>query len=402
MTSVGAPAAADVVVVGGGAVGLASALELARRGLRVTVADPAPGSGATHAAAGMLAPVGEARFGEEDLARAALDAAAAWPQFVVDLEREAERTVGFRAVGTLVVAFDPGDRAVLQELHRFHLELGLESLWYGASACRDLEPALAPGVHGGVLAPGDHQVDPRLLVEALLAACEARGVVVVRERVEALETAGGRVRGIRLAGGGSIEAPAAVLAAGAWAGTVAGVPEEVGALVRPVKGQVLRLRDRGRPPLLGRTVRGVVEGSPVYLVPREDGGVVLGATQEERGYDTAVTAEGAYVLLRDALRLVPGASELELVEAHAGLRPASPDNLPLVGPYGPDGLVLAAGHGRNGILFTALTAALVAAYLTDAPAPDEVSRFARLLAPERLLGGGREGPVAATGRGVRP
>lgn len=375
--------------------GLSSALELARRGLAVAVADPAPGSGATHAAAGMLAPVGEARFGEEDLARAALDAAAAWPPFVAELERESGRTVGFRPVGTLVVAFDPGDRTFLQDLHRFHLELGLESLWYGASACRELEPALAPGVHGGVLAPGDHQVDPRLLVEALLVAVESRGVAVVREQVASLETSGGRVRGIRLASGASIEAPAVVLAAGAWVGRIGGVPEEVGALVRPVKGQILRLRDRDRPPLLGRTVRGFVEGAPVYLVPREDGGVVLGATQEERGYDTTVTAEGAYVLLRDALRLVPGASELELVEAHAGLRPASPDNLPLVGPYGPEGLVLAAGHGRNGILFTALTAALVAAHLTGAPPPTEVSRFASLLGPARLLGASARPRVAS-------
>src|SRR5690606_29372240 len=156
--------------------------------------------------------------------------------------------------------------------------------------------------------------------------------------------------------------------------------------VRPVKGQVLTLRQPAEDPLLTRTVRGLVRGSGVYLVPRRDGRVVVGATSEERGWDTRATAGGAYELLRDALALVPGLDDAELVGMRAGLRPGSPDDLPFVGHCAVAGLVLATGHHRNGILLTPVTAEAVAALVAGGEVPAEVAACD----PARTAGG----PVA--------
>ncbi|HXQ60768.1 MAG TPA: glycine oxidase ThiO [Acidimicrobiales bacterium] len=364
----------DAVVVGGGTIGLTSAWRMAARGMQVAVADPEPGRGASWVAAGMLAPVTEVHYTEERLVALTMASAGRWPSFASELEADAGVGVGYRACGTLVVDVDDGDRAWSDELYRFQCSLGLDVERLNARAVRALEPNVAPGLRSGILARGDHQVQTRRFVTALCAAATARGVQWHRAAVTAVEVAGGAVRGVHC-DGTFLRAPVVVLAAGCWSGSITGLPDGVVPPVRPVKGQILRLKGDPRSPLLERSVRGVVGGSSVYLVPRADGGIVVGATVEERGFDTTVTAGAVYELLRDARRVVPGVTELELVEARAGLRPGSPDNAPIVGASAVDGLVLATGHYRNGILLSPLTADAVAAVATGGEPPLEMAPF---------------------------
>ncbi|WP_433441823.1 glycine oxidase ThiO [Nonomuraea sp. CA-141351] len=351
------------VIVGGGVVGLSVAWRLAREGRPVTLVDPAPASGASHAAAGMLAPVSEVAYTELPLLRLGVASLRRWPAFAAELAADAGlagvEALDLRSDGTLDVAFGADDLAALDELAAYmeKLELPVERL--SGRECRRLEPMLAPSVRGGLLAPGDAWVDPRRVTAALLAALDRLEVPLVRARVSELLRDGDRVTGVRVEPPGSASAVAGegppevraervVLAAGAWSARLAEVP------VRPVKGQIMRLRSPQ--PLLTRCVRGTVHGTPVYLVPRGDGELVVGATQEEMGFDTRVTAGGLYELLRDARELVPGVTELEVADVVAGLRPGTPDNLPVIGPSGTPGLALATGHHRGGVLLAPLTA----------------------------------------------
>jgi glycine oxidase len=367
----------DVVVIGGGVIGLAVAWKIAVRGMAVVVVDPEPGRGASWAAAGMLAPVSEVQRGEEPLLALNLASARRWPAFAADLAEAVGRPIGYRPSGTLAVAADDGDRAWTEELYQFQHELGLGVEWLTGRRARELEPSIAPGVRAAIWAPGDHQVDNRLLVGALLDAARGAGVALRRQRAVTLECSAGAVSGVRLAGGTSLRAATVVLAAGSWSGQVDGVP--AGAVpVRPVKGQILRLLPSERAPALTRTVRGIVQGSSVYVVPREDGTVVVGATVEERGFDTAATAGAVYELLRDAHRVIPAITEMVLGEVSTGLRPGSPDNAPIVGPAsacGVDGLVVATGHYRQGILLAPLTAAAVTAIVAGDEPPHEIAPF---------------------------
>ncbi len=235
---------------------------------------------------------------------------------------------------------------------------------------------LAPGVRGGLRVDGDHQIDPRRLAGALMAACERAGVVFHRAWAERLTVVRERAAGVVTADGTALAAGQVVLAGGSLSGRLEGVPEDVLPPVRPVKGQVLRLTMPQRHgPFLSRTVRAVVRGSHVYLVPRENGELVVGATSEEMGWDTTVTAGGVYELLRDAHELVPGITELPLTETRAGLRPGSPDNAPLLGPTGLEGLLLATGHYRNGVLLTPVTGDAMAHVLATGELPEEARPF---------------------------
>ncbi|MCK7622140.1 glycine oxidase ThiO [Streptomyces sp. RS10V-4] len=369
----------DVLVIGGGVIGLVTAWRAAGRGLRVAVADPAPGGGAASVAAGMLAAVTELHYGEETLLGLNLASARRYPAFTRELEEASGQETGYRPCGTLAVALDADDRAHLRELHALQVRSGLDSQWLTGRECRRLEPMLAPGVRGGLRVDGDHQVDPRRLASALLTACERAGVVFHRAWAERLLVAGGRAAGAELAGGTRVAAGQVVLAGGSRSGRLAGVPEAVLPPVRPVKGQVLRLRLPDALPggqaFLSRTVRAVVRGNPVYLVPRESGELVLGATSEELGWDTTVTAGGVYELLRDAHELIPGITELPLTECRAELRPGSPDNAPLLGPTELPGLHLATGHFRNGVLLTPVTGDVLAEVLATGAVPEAARPF---------------------------
>ncbi|MEU9885560.1 glycine oxidase ThiO [Sphaerisporangium sp. NPDC051011] len=378
----GSAGAADVVVVGGGIAGLSVAWRAAAAGHKVVVADPSPGSGATHAAAGMLAPVSEVTYTEEPLLRLGLASLELWPAFAAELSEESGLDVDHRADGTLDVAFGADDLAALDELAEFMGKLDLPVERLTGRECRRAEPMLAPSVRGGLLAPGDAWVDPRRVTAALLAALSRRGASVVRERVAGLVVERGAARGVLLGDGRALAAERVVLAAGAWSGTLPGLPPEVAPPVRPVKGQIMRLR--GAPGFLGRCVRGVVHGSSAYLVPRGDGEIVLGATQEEMGFDTRVTAGGLWELLRDARELVPGVTELEVSGLSAGLRPGTPDNLPVLGATAIEGLLLASGHHRGGVLLAPLTAGLLAAELDATLAGSAYEDAAAVCSPRRF------------------
>jgi glycine oxidase len=339
-----------VTVVGGGAIGLATAWRLAQREARVVVVDPDPGRGATDVAAGMLAPVTEVHYGEEPLLALNLESARRWPGFVAELEAASGTRVGFREDGTLAVAMHEDDLRALDALVRFQAQLQLPVEPLRSSACRDLEPALSPRIRGAALVAGDHQVDPRALTHALVRACEDEGVELRRDAAVAV-TAG---PAIRLDGGDELPSDVVVIAAGCWSRGLVDVP------VRPVKGQILRLRGDVTA-LLTRTVRGLSNGVSVYLVPRANGELVVGATVEERGFDATVTAGAVRELLDAAAQLLPGVAELELAEARAGLRPGTPDNSPILGPApGLADVLLATGHFRNGILLTPVTADTIA------------------------------------------
>jgi len=369
----------DVLVVGAGAIGLACAWRAAQRGMSVRVLErDEPGAGASGVAAGMLAPVGEATWGEDRLLDAAVASHAAWPAFAAELTEASGRDPGFIGGGALHVALDRDEAAELRRRHALMISLGLEAEWLAPRECRELEPGLQPRLAGGVHAPHEAGVDPAALVAALRAACELEEVEIVTgaEATRALMD-GDRLTGVATADGASHRADATVLASGAWSGAADWLPEGARPPVRPVKGQILTLRDSaGRPPA-GR----IVVTERVYLVPRADGRLVVGATVEELGFDTRVTAGGVHELLREAYRALPDVAELELERAVAGLRPGTPDNAPVVGAGAVAGLVLATGHFRNGILLTPLTAEGVVAHLRGEEMPAELvvadpSRFA--------------------------
>jgi glycine oxidase len=360
----------DVVVAGGGLIGLAVAWRSAQRGLSVTVVDDAPGTGASQAAAGMLAPVTEVTYGEEPLLRLCLASLQRYPAFLAELGQAAGVEVPLRTAGTLVVGFDDDDMRALDALHAFQQELGLAVERLPGRAARRREPALTPGVRGGLLVAGDHSVDPRVLHGALLRAAEAAGVRLIRSTVAGVATRDGRATGLRLGDGAEVAADAVVLALGARSATLPGVPALP---VRPVKGQILRLR--GAAGLLEGTVRALVRGRQVYLVPYGTDRLVIGATVEDRGFDAAVTAGGVHELLHDAIDVVPGVTELELVETLARWRPGTPDNAPLLGPSELPGLVLATGHYRNGVLLTPITGEAVAELLATGSLPEPAAPF---------------------------
>jgi glycine oxidase len=378
----------DVAVAGGGLIGLATAWRAAQRGLSVTVVDDSPGTGASAAAAGMLAPVTEAGYREEALLRLGLASVQRWPAFAADVEAASGTPVGLRTAGTLVVGFDEDDVRELTALHAFQTELGLAAERLTPRESRRREPSLTPRVRGGLLVAGDHSVDGRALHAALLRAAEDTGVRLVRDRVTALRVDGGRAAGLETAGGASVVAGSVVLALGAHSGRLPGVPPLP---VRPVKGQILRLA--GATDLLEGTVRALVRGRQVYLVPYAGDRLIVGATTEDRGFDPTVTAGGVHDLLHDAIDVVPGISELELVETLARWRPGTPDNAPLLGPGPLPGLVLATGHHRNGVLLTPVTAEVTAELLATGTLPELAAPFTA----DRFAAAA--GPVTQTTRG---
>jgi|1186.fasta_scaffold120632_2 glycine oxidase len=337
----------DAVFVGGGVIGLASAWRAAERGLEVCVLErDRAGSGASRVAAGILAPDSEAEPGHEPFVPFARRSLELYPAFVDGLGVD----VGFWQCGMLAVAVDADE--VDQIRHEFR---GLR--WLTPSECRALEPGLAPSIRGGLFSEQEASIDPRRLVDALASRVD------VREGVEVTAVARDSVT---LAGGETIAAGRVVVCAGAWSG-FAGLP------VRPVKGQVVRLRGELPAQRMLRTEH-------MYIVPRQNGEVVVGATVEERGFDTTVTAGAVHELLREAYRVLPEIAELELVDVSAGLRPGSPDNGPLVGEW-EDGLLVATGHYRNGILLAPITAETIAALLAGDEPPPEALPFA----PQRLV-----------------
>jgi len=401
----------DLLVVGGGVIGLSIAWRAATSGCKVTLVDPGPAAPSEQAAsffaAGMLAPVTEVHFGEEALLDLNLASCARWPAFAAELETATGVSTGYRICGTLVVARDSDDHAALMRLHEYQLKLGLEVTRLRGSAARRLEPALSPRVRSALLVAGDHQVDNRRLLRALRMGCVRAGVIFCCARVTRLAPPR-----VQLETGEWLGADTVVLAAGAWSGREDGLAAGLDFQglhepdVHPVKGQILRLRDTGTRPLLTRVVRGF----DVYLVPREKGEIVVGATMEEQGFDTTVTGGAVHDMLRDAQELVPGIMEAELVECGAGLRPVHRDNAPVIGSprseehhgsprseehHGSPDLLFATGHGRNGVLLAPITADVVLELLHGASLPVLARAFQPGFQPCVQVGG--DGNAGSTG-----
>ncbi|VXB59843.1 Glycine oxidase ThiO [Arthrobacter sp. 9AX] len=394
---------ADVAVIGGGVIGHGIAWEAKRSGRSVVVIDDAPGSGASWAAAGMLAAVSELHYQEEDLLPLMLDAAGRWPAFVTGIRAASGADPGYITTPTLALGADAADRRALMDLRAVQQANGLTVEPLTVREARQREPLLSPAIACALDTPADHQVDPRLLVDCLRRALAGHSVngtgnqgahpgsgdngtavagavdgYSVPDKAKGLLWQGGTVTGVRLAGGGTVLAGETVVANGLNAAGLESLPEGLHLPLRPVYGDILRLAvPRHLQPLVASTVRGLVRGVPVYIVPRRDGTVVIGATQREDAPSSpgAVSAGGVYQLLRDAQVLLPAVAELELLECTARARPGTPDNAPLLGRVpaagggadpagGPahaghiSGLIIATGFFRHGVHLTPAAAAI--------------------------------------------
>lgn len=369
-------ASGSVVVVGAGVIGLTVARAAALAGWSVRVVDrAAPGRSTDGAsswvAGGMLAPLSEGWPGEDELLELGAASLRRWHALADDLGPGI-----VTARGTVTLGFDSADVADLRTVAEWVAARGHEVELLSRAELRAFEPAVSPGARSGLHCPGEMSVDNRALLAALDRSCRDLGVRVDAENVTDLD---------------ALDADRVVVAAG-WASArlLPNLP------VRPVKGEILRLRTRAgsaAPP--SRTVRATVNGRAVYLVPRADG-IVVGATQYEHGDDTAVTVGGVRDLLADAERVFPAVGDFELAETAAGLRPGSPDNVPLIGRLD-DRVVVATGHGRNGVLLAPVTADAVVAELAGEPLAE-----ARCALPQRFAQFAQFAQCAADAAGAAP
>ncbi len=375
---------AGVVIVGGGVVGLAVAWALARRGVRPVVIDRGrTGGEASWAAAGMLAPVSEVDLEGPAVIELGLESLCRFPGFVADLEAATGGSCGYRTDGTLWVALNRDEDEEIERLASRMKERSLAARRLLPAEVLEREPHLSGRIVGGLRVEGDLQVDPRALLGCLEEAVLRDGGEVIRGSVvEVSRAAAGElaVRFHREGGESTIVAPKVVLAAGAWTNEGIRLPID-GPGVRPVKGQIVRLRG-------AKILRHVIRNPECYIVPREDGELLIGATLEEQGFDTTPTAGAVLDLLRHAWRILPALYDMELAEVSVGLRPAVVDNLPVIGESEVEGLYLATGHFRNGILLAPATAH----YLAEAIATGVPQTALAPFAPDRLLARGSPGP----------
>lgn len=360
------------IIIGAGIAGLTTAW---RAPGEVHLFDADPSRSASLAAGGMLAPVSEVSFTENALLQLDLAARDRWAAFARDLETATGMSIGFRTEGTIQVAFNSDDLRELDRLRTFQHQLGLDVSALTSDDIRGLEPHLSPKIVGGTWVQSDYSVDNRALVTALNRACELKGVMHHSYDVNEILYHGDRAVGIRTDNGDEY-ADHIVIANGSWSPLL-----NPDVQVRPVKGEIIRVQTpEAFGPVLTHTIRALVRGVPIYLVPRTSGEIVIGATQLETGYSQAPTVAGIYQLLRDARDLAPIIAEMELMDISAGLRPGSPDNGPLLGKLA-ENLWLASGHYRNGILLSSITGDVMAAYLSGSAIPDYAAHFT----PDRTM-----------------
>jgi glycine oxidase len=370
----------DVVVVGAGVIGLAIAFELATRGASVRIFDRSePGGAASWAAAGMLAPYTEA-VRNEALLRLCASSLQAYPAFVASVFAASGVDANLRLNGVVHAAFDAAQLGGVRRLARRLEGEGVRCDELDREQLLAAEPWLGASVVGGIAIRGEGCVDNRRLGRALVAACEKRGVRVERSSFVRVECDGRRVLGIHT-DLGYVGARAVVNACGAWAATLSGVPSPCVPPIVPVKGQMIALAAPSG------FVRHATWLPGAYLVPREDGRLLVGATVESVGFDERVTAQGMHELLQGALAAAPALGDFALTETWAGVRPGTPDGLPFLGPTPIDGFLLATGHYRNGILLAPATARLIADTVQRIDlAASEPFRLARLGTEEAFAG----------------
>jgi glycine oxidase len=360
----------DVAIAGAGVIGLSIAWRLALRGLSVAVFErAASGDGASLAAAGMLAAAAEHEPGCHDLLSLALESQRQWPQFRAALEAQSGHAIDFREDGTLVVALGREEVERLRFRHDLHKRCGLATRLLGGTEVRALEPALRPSVAAGLHCADDHQVDPSLVMAALRTTCLKAGVHLFEHcAVTAVGMEGGRACGLVTARG-ACRASTVVLTAGAWTGDL--VPPGLKVPVRPLKGQSLALRTTAET----GTLATIVWTEQIYLAPKSNGRLIVGATVEERGFDGAITAGGVYALLEGARRAFPAIEEMAIDAVWTGFRPSSIDDAPILGATPVPGLVLATGHHRNGYLLAPVTAFAIEALIADGAVPAVAQPF---------------------------
>ena len=371
-----------IIIVGGGVIGLGIGWQLAKAGCTVSIYErDQAGRAASWAAAGMLAPHAEVHFEERELLNMGVQSCRMYPEWVAELETDSRMNVGYRAEGTLIVGVDRDDARELEHLYESQKLLDLKVEWITGMEAREMEPLLSPKITAAIWSKDDHQVDNRAMVEALIRAYQnTNGILHEDTSVDKIEIVNGKAKGIWIKGNLE-EADVIVLAAGCWSSDINGLPKSVQPPVRPVKGQMLALQmEEGI--VLQKVIRAPRAKYPtdVYLVPKDDGRLVIGATSEEMGFDTRLTAGGLFELLRGAWEAVPGIYDLPVLETWAGLRPGSRDNAPILGETGVENLIMATGHYRNGILLTPITAREIASLiLTDQTSenivPFQLSRF---------------------------
>ena len=371
-----------IAIIGGGVIGLGIGWQLAKAGATVTIYDRSKsGRAASWAAAGMLAPLAEAHSEEPGLLKLGCQSLEHYSQWVTELEADAQMSVGYRMEGTLIVGLEPDDTHQLHHLYEAQQNLQLNVNWLPGREARDIESALSPRVTAAIHCNSDYQVDNRLMVTTLQRAYQKRGGVL-RENssVESIVIENGSAIGVQTQDGFQ-NTDVVILSAGCWSAQMEGIPEAIIPPVRPVKGQMLALRMEEGIAINSviRTVRARASTS-VYLVPRTDGRLIVGATSEEMGFDTRLTAGGLFELLRGAWETVPGIYELPVLETWTGLRPGSRDNAPILGKTPIENLIYATGHYRNGILLTPITAYEIAKLVltgetSEVIAPFQLDRF---------------------------
>jgi len=366
----------SVIIVGGGTIGLATGWTLARQGVPVTLLErDRAGRGTSWLAAGMLAPDAEIGFEELALYRLSRESLRRWPAFVEALEAASGQSVDYRDEGTLIVADDRDHAEALRRLYDFQREQGLAVEWLTGAEARAIEPFVAPDLSAAVFAPSDHQVDNRRLLEALRTAfVEAGGTLHEHTPVDAVEPDAEAPAAIT-AGGTRFEGSHLVIAAGVWSREIDGLPDAARPSVRPVKGQMMELEVQ-----LPFDLQHVVRGPEAYLAPKSNGRLLIGATSEEMGFDTEVTAGGLYDLLEGAWEVVPGIYDLPVRDTWAGLRPASRDHAPVLGAAPAPGIIYATGHYRHGVLLTPVTAQEIARLVRTG----ETSHWLEPFSPQRF------------------
>lgn len=362
----------DIAIIGAGVAGLSIGWRLAQAGCKVSIYEKGQaGSGASHAAAGMLAAAMESEPGEEALLPFLLEAQKLWPGFARELKEASGLDSGYRESGTLFVAAERDDTGILRQREAYMKRHGLKVSWLTREELLKREKFLSRRASAALFSPDDHQADNRALTKALKeAAVEAGAILHENSEVQEIIIEKDRTTGI-FCNGRIIESGCIVLAAGAWSASIKGIPEEFLPPVFPVKGQLCAVQMDKSAPLLAH----VLWTPRVYMVPRADGRLIIGATMEDKGFDATITAGGMLHLLREAWDILPGIEELPLIESWAGFRPTSRDDAPILGPSGIENLVYATGQHRHGILMTPLIAALIRGYIIEGVWPETVQPF---------------------------
>lgn len=364
----------NIAVIGGGIAGLSVAFRLTKLGHNVTIYDPATATGASYAAAGMLAPASEVNFSEIPLLRLMQKSGEMWKSFASEIESISGLDIGYRTEGTLLVGFDQNDASEFKRICEFQREFGIEVTQLSRSQIRELEPNLNPSISFASLIKGDHQVDNRELLKALITSLDKFGVEIVNSLVVGIHMNTNNRYSFSLQNGKQLESDILILSPGAMIHTISGLPREISTSIRPVKGQIIRVISKDRN-FLRHVLRAKVANQSVYLVPRNTGEIVIGATQEEVGFDDTAKVRPIAELLTNACRIVPAIGESHFEEQVVRYRPGSIDNAPIIGRYDNSNLYLSLGHFRHGILLSAALSHYLAQAIDSGKEPLEIMEF---------------------------